>query len=169
MSTNDGGFYGKYRGLVSNTRDPENRGRIQAKVPGIYGDTLSPWALPCLPFGGGDLGLFVLPPEGSNVWIEFEGGNLEYPIWSGCFWQSNGDMPQELQPAPEQKVLLKTPGGHMLLLDDSPGMGGVTLQASGGQKIVINDQEIEISNGEGSTIRLLGMQVMVNNKELGAS
>jgi len=45
------------------------------------------------------VGLFFLPPKGANVWVEFEGGDPDYPIWSGCFW-SDGEVPA--QPAKEK-------------------------------------------------------------------
>ena len=77
--------YGKYRGQVASNADPANRGRLQVSVPALLGDQLV-WAMPCAPYAGNGVGLFALPPVGTGVWVEFEGGDLDYPIWSGCFW-----------------------------------------------------------------------------------
>jgi hypothetical protein len=63
-------------------------------------------------------------------------------------------------------VMIKTEGGHSILLDDTPGVGGITLETSGGQKIVVNGLGIEINNGQGGTIKLTGPQVSINNGAL---
>jgi len=80
-------FYGKYRGTVSGNTDPEGRGRLQVEVPEVRGPGVIDWALPSVPYAGDGIGLFALPPVGTSVWVEYEGGNLQVPIWSGCFWQ----------------------------------------------------------------------------------
>jgi len=79
-------FFGKYRGKVAANKDPLNLGRIQVSVPAIFGEGRQSWALPCTPYAGKDVGFFTIPPVDANVWVEFEGGDPDYPIWSGCFW-----------------------------------------------------------------------------------
>ncbi len=81
-------FYGKYRGIVRDIDDPENLCRIQAEVPAVYEDQDSPWALPALPFAGQSHGLVLLPEVGDGVWIEFEAGDIERPLWTGCWFAS---------------------------------------------------------------------------------
>ncbi len=81
-------FYGKYRGTVVQNVDPEQRGRIQALVPDVSGLLPSNWAMPCVPFAGKQSGVYVVPQIGAGVWIEFEQGDPDYPIWVGCFWGS---------------------------------------------------------------------------------
>jgi uncharacterized protein involved in type VI secretion and phage assembly len=78
--------YGKYRGIVTNIDDPLGLCRIRVKVPSIYGNEESGWALPCLQFADKNIALQHIPKVGSSVWVEFEGGNLEFPIWTGCFY-----------------------------------------------------------------------------------
>ena len=85
-------FYGKYRGVVTENKDPLMLGRIRATVPAVLGDRETGWALPCAPYGGDGVGFVFLPPNETNVWIEFEGGNPDLPIWSGCFWVT-GEIP----------------------------------------------------------------------------
>lgn len=75
-------FFGKFRGVVTDNRDPDGIGRIRARVPDATGERETGWALPALPYAGDSVGLFVLPPVGANVWIEFEGGDTELPIWT---------------------------------------------------------------------------------------
>ncbi len=79
-------FYGKYRGKVTNNVDPQLMGRAQVSVPAVLGDVTLAWAMPCAPFAGPGVGLFTVPPIGANVWVEFEGGDADYPILAGYFW-----------------------------------------------------------------------------------
>jgi hypothetical protein len=149
-------YYGKYRGVVTDNNDPDNLGRLKAKVPRLLGDEETGWALPAFPYGGAtDQGLFLVPDVNAGVWIEFEGGDLSYPIWTGT-WFSSGDIPESAQPA--QKVL-KTKSGHKIVLDDDANtleitdsnsntitMGATTIKIAAGSavKIVIDAPQIEL-------------------------
>jgi uncharacterized protein involved in type VI secretion and phage assembly len=159
-------FFGKYRGVVTDNQDPQKLGRIRARVPDVFGDDESGWAMPCAPFGGPRTGLFALPTVSAGVWIEFEGGDPDYPIWSGCWWGSQAEMPSILLPAPEKRVMLQTEGGNQITFDDSPGSGGITLETAGGQKIKLTANGIEIDNGRGATIKMSGPTVNVNSGAL---
>ncbi|MBD0337519.1 MAG: baseplate assembly protein [Cyanobacteria bacterium Co-bin13] len=147
--------------MVSDNQDLLFLGRIRAKVPDIYGDQESGWALPALPYAGNQVGLFLVPPTGAHVWIEFEGGSPEYPIWTGCFW-AQGEVPAT-PPQPAVKVL-KTDVGT-LTLDETPGIGGITLETTAGMKIALTATGIEISNGQGS-LQITGPQISLNNGAL---
>jgi uncharacterized protein involved in type VI secretion and phage assembly len=159
-------FYGKYRGVVTDNKDPLMTGRVKARVPDVMGDRETGWAMPCAPFGGSGVGFFALPTVGAGVWIEFEHGDPDYPVWSGCWFGSAADMPPILLAPPYKKTLIKTEGGNSVLLDDTPGIGGITLETSGGQKIVMNATGVEITNGQGASIKLTGPQVSINGGAL---
>ncbi|HEX7318184.1 MAG TPA: phage baseplate assembly protein V [Pyrinomonadaceae bacterium] len=158
-------FYGKYRGVVSDTTDPLMLGRVKATVPDVLGEQESGWAMPCAPFGGSAVGFFAVPTVGAGVWIEFEHGDPDYPIWSGCWWGSAAEIPPKLlaPPPPTKKVMIITEGGHSVLLDDTPGIGGITLETADGAKIVMNALGIEINNGKGGTIKFTGPKVSIND------
>jgi len=97
--------WGKYRGKVKDNKDPLGIGRIQALVPAFGEDPIN-WAMPCTPYGGPQEGFYMIPPVGANVWIEFEGGDTNYPIWTGCFWgTSDKEKPPTDAIGPEMKVL----------------------------------------------------------------
>jgi uncharacterized protein involved in type VI secretion and phage assembly len=147
-------LFGKYRGTVQSNMDPLMLGRVQVSVPAVYGTDPSGWALPCMPFGGSGMGFSALPAVGALVWVEFEQGNPELPIWSGCFWGTPADVPPILLAPPYQKVLLQTLGGHSVLLDDTPGVGGITLTTATGETLTMNAQGITLQTGSGFELSL---------------
>ena len=159
-------FYGKYRGVVSDNQDPLMMGRVRATVPDVLGDQESGWAMPCAPFGGNQTGFFAIPTVGAGVWIEFEQGDPDYPIWAGCWWGSVAEVPPLLLAPPYKKLMIVTEGGQTVTLDDTPGVGGITLETSSGQKIVLSATGLEIDNGMGAKITMTGPQVSINNGAL---
>ena len=162
-------YYGKYRGTVLVNVDPLQTGRIMAQVPDVLGETPSSWALPCVPVAGIQAGAFMVPPIGSQVWIEFEQGDPDYPIWTGGFWGTAAEVPAlALAPPaipPGQNIVLQTTGQSSLILSDAPptpATGGIVLKSATGAMIVVNDTGIYISNGKGATITLIGPTVAIN-------
>lgn len=162
-------YYGKYRGVVLNNVDPMQKGRIQVQVPDVLGLGLSSWAMPCLPMTGVQAGVYAVPPIGAGVWVEFEGGNPEAPIWTGGFWGSAAEVPA-LALAPSlpasPNIVLQTTGQNSIVVSDVPGTGGILLKSPGGAMILVNDVGITISNGRGASIVLTGPTVTVNNGAL---
>jgi uncharacterized protein involved in type VI secretion and phage assembly len=161
-----GQYFGKFRGTVTDINDPLFTGRIRAKVPDVFGEDESGWAMPCAPYGGQSVGFFALPTTGAGVWIEFEHGDPDYPVWTGCWFGSAAELPPVLLAPPYKKVLLVTPAGHSITLDDTPGIGGITLQTADGAKIALTSLGITIDDGKGGQISLTGPQVSVNNGAL---
>jgi uncharacterized protein involved in type VI secretion and phage assembly len=151
-------LYGKYRGIVRNNADPLRIGRIQAEVTDVYGTELSGWALPSMPASGEDMGMFVVPGPGANVWIEFEQGDPRRPIWSGCFWgdaaTDAASVPEQAGTTPQMKIVLQTGAGTQLVLDDTPGTGGITLMLPTGDKLSLTTQGITLQTAAGDKLSL---------------
>ena len=161
-------FFGKYRGTVIDNIDPMQTGRLQAQVPDVSNVPLA-WAMPCLPFAGIQSGFYAVPAIGSQVWIEFEKGNPDYPIWVGCFWGSAADVPAlALTGAPgPQQIVIQTTSQNTLLISDVPGpTRGLLLKSSTGALISVSDADITISNGQGATITMNGPAVTINQGAL---
>ena len=125
-SSQSGRYFGKYRGKVEMNMDPMMQGRVQVSCAAVLGDGQMSWAMPCSPYGGSGVGFFMIPPVGANVWVEFEGGNIDYPIWSGCFW-GVGEAPAS--PAVPQMKVIKTDTAT-ITLNDLPGAGGITIETT---------------------------------------
>ncbi len=134
-------FYGKYRAFIVANEDPEQRGRIKVVVPSVFGREVSCWCLPCLPFGGlEEQGLFMVPEVDAQVWVEFEEGNPDMPIWTGVFWQPKRAIPSEAKKSPPTTRVLKTASGHVLQFDDESGAEKVALKHSIGSELSIDEK-----------------------------
>lgn len=132
-------YYGKYRGFVADNADPEKRARLRLRVPSLLGETQTGWALPCLPYGGlADQGLFLVPDVDAQMWVEFEEGNLDRPIWVGTFWQQSGDPPAEAAVDPPTTRVLKTASGHILQFDDAEGAEQFRLVHPAGAEMTVD-------------------------------
>ena len=159
-------YVGKYRGKVENNIDPLQLGRVQVSVPAVLGEGQLSWAMPCAPFAGSSLGFFTIAPIGASVWVEFEGGDPDYPIVSGGFW-AEGEVPA--LPAVAEMKVIKT-DAITLTISDLPGAGGFTLEVNPPAvatplKLVFNSSGIELSNGA-SSVKLTPASVSINNGAL---
>jgi hypothetical protein len=162
-------YFGKYRGTVVNNVDPMQIGRIQAIVPDVSNVLPTSWAMPCVPVAGLQMGEFTVPPIGSGVWIEFEQGNPDFPIWTGCFWGMAGEVPSaaRLVPPGVAGITFQTTLQNSIQVSDLPGpSGGIVLKSTTGAFVIVNDTGIYIQNGKGASLVLVGPTVTVNQGAL---
>jgi hypothetical protein len=161
-------YYGKFRGSVVNNLDPSRIGRIQVSVPDV-GIKTSSWALPCLPTTGSGCGVFTVPTVGAAVWVEFEQGDPDHPIWVGGFWGSSSETPSSASTTtPGVDVLImQTQLGVTFSISDAPGpAGGISIKTAAGASISVNDVGITLTNGKGAEISLTGPSVDLNKGAL---
>ena len=162
-------FLGKFRGRVVDNFDLMGLGRLLVEVPDVSGFGITSWAMPSLPVGGMGSGLLSLPLIGSGVWVEFEQGDLDYPIWVGTFWGSIAEVPPLSRTLPPgvPSILMQTPAQNGLLISDVPGpTGGIIIKSATGAAILVNDTGIYIQNGKGASIVMTGNAVNINQGAL---
>jgi hypothetical protein len=158
-------LYGKYRGTVVNNIDPMQIGRIQVMVPDVAGFVPGSWAMPCVPVAGINTGVFTVPIPGAGVWVEFERGDPDYPIWVGGYWGSAAEVPvlAHMVPPGVPGVTIQTPLKNGIVVSDVPGpTGGILIQTTTGAMISVSDVGIIISNGKGAMINMTGPTVDIN-------
>ncbi|KAB1990054.1 MULTISPECIES: phage baseplate assembly protein V [Streptomyces] len=157
-------YLGKYRGTVEDTADPLGIGRITAKVPDVLGDEPSTWALPSFPVAGPGMGHYAVPPSGAGVWLEFEQGDINFPVWTGCWYGSSAEVPQAADAGltGRRNTVLQTGLQCRIVLSDDPETG-LTLKAPNGASIVVNASGIHIDNGNGAKVSLSGNTVTIND------
>lgn len=163
--TDEQRYFGKYRATVINNVDPMQQGRIQVMVPDVSSVAPSSWAMPCVPVAGVQMGFFSVPPIGSGVWVEFEQGDPDYPIWVGGFWGTAAEVPATalLVPPAVPGITMQTPLQNGIQISDVPGpTGGIMIKTATGAMISVSDVGITISNGRGAIISMTGPTVDVN-------
>jgi hypothetical protein len=159
-------YLGKYRGVVLQNIDPKGIGRIQVQVIGVF-TLASSWAMPCFPLAGAQTGHVAVPPIGAGVWVEFERGDPDYPIWTGCYFSTRAEVPPlvQLVTPPIPAITMQTPLSNGIQVSDAPptpATGGVVLRSGTGASVVVNDSGIYLSDGKGGQITLIGGVVTVN-------
>ena len=125
-------FFGKYRGVVKSNVDETNRGRLKVEVRAVLG-SLQVWAMPCVPYAGAGVGFYSLPENETGVWIEFEGGDPSYPVWTGCFWADN-ELPDSSGAAVK---IWKTEKLTVRIDDDA---GELQVKTTAGSKLTLNSE-----------------------------
>ena len=151
-------FYGKYRGIVS-AADASTM-RIKAKVPSVLGEKETGWCMPCVPYAGRNAGFAFLPEPGSGVWIEFEGGDVSYPIWVGGYWRE-GEFPAD---AAQRVKVIVTAAPHKLEFDDDKG--SITLSDPNGNTVTLDSNGIKLANGQATSVLVSSKSVSVNDDAL---
>ncbi len=148
--------FGKYRGVVVDVDAATMR--VKASVPAVLGPVTSGWATPCVPYAGPQVGFLMLPDLGAGVWIEFEGGDVSLPIWTGCYWNA-GDIPSNA--ASTLKTIITTAGS----LGFDNNASSVTLQDASGNSLAIDSSGLTSTAGS-STVVVGQASVSVNNGAL---
>lgn len=176
-------YWGKYQATVVNNVDPDRRGRLQLIVPDVHSLLPTTWAEACVPLAGPTgpaMGVYMVPPIGAGVWVEFEHGNPDKPIWVGCRWGLQSDVPLAAQagnPADPNIVIQSLLQQAIVVSDMPPSVpppvmppvpttGGIILRSATGAFIVVNDAGIFISNGKGAVINMVGPAININNGAL---
>ncbi|MBV6625829.1 MAG: hypothetical protein KI793_23355 [Rivularia sp. (in: Bacteria)] len=162
-------FWGKYRGKVTGSKDPLHLGRVQIEVPAVLGEGRNSWAMPCTPYAGKDIGWFTVPPVGTNIWVEFEGGDPDYPIWSGCFWNEK-ELPKNAQVDEPDKVQVFKTDGITVTISNLGNNKGLTIEVDKPVverklKMVFNAGGIEINNKDETVAKLTADIIELNNQE----
>lgn len=169
-------FYGKYRGLVVDNADPEKLGRVKVKVPSVLGSqVVTGWAMPCVPYGGdAGQGFLFIPEVGAGVWVEFEEGDLEFPIWVGTYWSKPGGDSELAKPNdpdgteqgdvqdPPTRKIFKTKKGHTIQFEDKDGEELILIAYK------VDDQNYNVVRLEASGITLTDFtknQIVMSDSE----
>jgi uncharacterized protein involved in type VI secretion and phage assembly len=165
-------------GLVRSVDDPDGVGRLQVEFPWLPGSVVSAWAPIAAPMSGRLRGMFFSPEVDDEVLVAFEHGDFDHPFVVGFLW--NGvDLPPEtdrtnrvivtpgghtmrFEDGSHKRVVIKSNGGHQIVLDDGPGAQKIQIQSTAGQSITIDDQQQSIQlQGGGRILAMIGGQVQI--------
>lgn len=171
-------YHGKYRGFVVDNADPEQLGRIKAQVPSVLGDqVVTGWALPCVPYGGmPGQGFLAIPDIDAGVWMEFEEGDLEFPVWVGTYWSKPGgttELPARNDPDgapgtvadPPTRKIFKTAKGHTIQFEDADDEDMIVVhEATNGHTITLDADGIKITDGTGNYLQMTDAGVTLHSE-----
>jgi uncharacterized protein involved in type VI secretion and phage assembly len=161
-------FYGKYRGIVVENADPARLGRLKVRVPSVLGDVVTGWATPCSPYGGAaNQGFLFIPEVAAAVWVEFEEGDIEFPIWVGAPWsrpdaesqlpkpqKDDGEEEADVQDPPTRKTI-KTLKGHTIQLEDADDEEVVLVREGvQGHLILLHKDGVTVEEANGNSIEM---------------
>ncbi len=143
-------------GLVDSTNtekllDTEKRGRIQIRIEGVHSSTNAenimdgipdaclPWAEQCAPLMFGafktkGVGVSCVPAIGSFVYVFFLNGNFQKPVYFGAVLGSSDISPS----LTKDNIVIKTPGGHQIIINDKTDEEKITISHVNGAKMVMN-------------------------------
>jgi hypothetical protein len=161
-------LYGKYRGIVVSATDPDASGRLKVQVP-LGGQPVDVWADACVPYTGKSNGFYAIPPVGSGVWVEFAEGDVNKPIWTGCWWKEREltgaiagvsliSLPVVVQSTAQHRVVLAGSSGDAVVIE--------TAQGEAGPRIVLSDNSVKISCGPTMSIEITSSEVKINSDAL---
>jgi hypothetical protein len=164
-------YPGLYRGTVTVNVDPLLKGRLMLEVPDVLAYSPTSWAEPSVPLAGPSgppMGAYLVPPIGAGVWVMFEHGDPDKPVWIGCRWGLPSDIPSvaKLGNPADPNIVIQSLLQHSLMISDmapSPATGGIILRSATGAMIVVNDSGIYISNGKGAIITMIGPTININS------
>jgi uncharacterized protein involved in type VI secretion and phage assembly len=158
-------FPGLHAGKVEQV---DGQGRVKATVPSVFdkdAPEMSVWARPCFPYGH-----FFVPEPGDLVWIAFEGGDPQAPVWLGS-WYPQGSVPSEAQADPPRKRVIRSSSGHLIVLDDTHGKERLVLADATGSRIELSGNGVTITcagdltiDATGKTVSILAKLVKIEKK-----
>jgi hypothetical protein len=147
-----GRYYGKFRATVVDNVDDQNRGLLKVEVPDVFGAGVMVCAEACLPYAQ-----FLVPPKGATVWVEFEAGDAERPLWVGVAVTS-----AEQTKVKPDTVLLTHTGGAMVSIGDD---GHVLMSSPKGSYLHLDaaNESATLAEGHGNFVSMGAAGVSVVN------
>jgi uncharacterized protein involved in type VI secretion and phage assembly len=131
---------------VTNVVDPDGQGRVKITLPwspDTNGVRYEQWARLATLMAGNGCGTFFIPNKDDEVLVVFQGGDPSYPFVIGALWNGKDSPPDSIS-GPNERRMIRSPGGIMVTLDDRKGQEVFTVELPGQQRKLV------LSNGGGS-------------------
>jgi uncharacterized protein involved in type VI secretion and phage assembly len=155
-----GRWYGVYPGLVSDIKDPDGQGRVKVTLPWLpdtAGERYEVWARLATLMGGNHRGSWFIPDVNDEVLVAFEGGDPRRPYVVGALWNGRDAPPDSMDGAGQNyRKVIRSRNGVQVTLDDQDGQEKLILETPGGQKITLQDGpgSVEIVDSNGNSIKM---------------
>jgi uncharacterized protein involved in type VI secretion and phage assembly len=167
-----GRFYGAYPAVVKDIRDPDGQGRVKVSLPwapDTGSSSYETWARLATMMGGNNRGSWFVPDVNDEVLVVFLGGDSRNPCVVGALWNGQDKPPQSMDGAGKNDIKkLRSRNGVQITLDDTDGQEKMILETPGGQKITLQDGpgsiDLEDSNGNSIKMEAAGITVTASSK-----
>jgi len=167
-----GRFYGAYPALVSDIKDPDGQGRVKISLPwspDTGSASYEAWARVATMMGGNNRGTWFIPDVNDEVLVTFLGGDSRNPCVIGGLWNGQDQPPQSMDGAGKNYIKkVRSRNGVQITLDDTDGQEKMILETPGGQKITLQDGpgsiSLEDSNGNSVKMEAAGITVTASAK-----
>jgi phage protein D len=133
-----------FNGVVTDTNDPDNLGRVKVRLPHLADDVVSDWCRVVALGAGPDRGIQFLPEVDDEVLLV--GGDINRPYVIGGLWNQKDAMPEptskNVSGGEIERRIIKSRTGHVITLDDSQNSPGITIEDStGSNRIAIDTRQ----------------------------
>lgn len=160
-------LYGVYPAEVTNIADPDGQGRVKVRLPWTPdggGAGYEAWARLATMMAGAQRGTWFIPDVGDEVLVLFEGGDPRRPYVVGALWNGADSPPESMDSAGNNyKKSIVSRRDIRITLDDTEGQETVLIETPGGQKLTLQDGagSVEIRDSNGNIIKLESAGVTV--------
>jgi len=153
--TTDRRYYGLAEAIVVAVNDPLQEGRVKLTFPWFDPSMITDWVRVCQLYAGDGYGSLFVPEEKDEVLVAFIHGDMRLPIVLGGLYNGK-DKPPTFRASDRDQKMVRTKGGHEVLLDDTQGKKRVSVRTAGGHKIDLHDDDrrIAITSTAGQSIEL---------------
>ncbi len=164
-----GVWYGVFPALVTGVDDPDGQGRVKIKLPwspDTSTDNYEAWARVAVPMAGKNRGTWLIPDVNDEVLIAFEAGNPVRPYVIGSLWNGSDSGPESMDSSGKNYLkVLRSRNGVKVTLDDHDGKEKLVLETPGGQKLTLQDGpgSIELADSNGNFIKLESSGITINS------
>lgn len=137
--------------VVTNNQDPERLGKIKVKYPWRNNEDESYWARMITFMAGNEMGGYFLPEVGDEVLVAFENGDIDHPVIMGALWSGKMKPPETNSDGKNNRRLIKSRSGHLVILDDENGSEKIEIIDKSGKNLLRIDtttNTIEISSNQ---------------------
>jgi len=138
-STGDARQYGVEIGIVTNTQDPDQLGRVKVCFPRLPGKPESDWCRVVQPAAGAGRGFYWLPHVNDEVLIAFERGEAHRPYIVGSLWNGKDKPMKGAYTDDNSTMVIQTKSGHQILLDDKGGQEKIVIADKSGKRTLTFD------------------------------
>lgn len=137
--------YGVVTGIVTNIKDPDNKGRVKVKLLSkVNKNNETDYMRVAVPMAGKDMGMFFMPEVGDEVLVAFDNSNINRPYVIGRLWNDKSKAPAEIKDGKNDIRKIKTKSGHEITFNDEKDKEEINIKTSNALELSLNDKENKI-------------------------